>query len=158
MSILDAPLIGKRARRFDWIGRTVLALLAITTLYAFADGCRIVANDGDDRIWVDVWRTTAYLVFAGLFAMLAVAPRTRWGVWELVFGQKLAVTIFGLTHFTVNEARLDASTDLGLVIALAVAYVMCRGWHTWRSRAFVPALDPSPNAGLDQTSAPARPR
>jgi hypothetical protein len=28
-------------------------------------------------------------------------------VWELVFGQKLAVTVFGLVNFDVNEARLD---------------------------------------------------
>jgi hypothetical protein len=138
MSIIDAPLAGRNDRRLDLIGRVLLGLLAASTLYAFVAGWQIVADDGDDRLWVDFWRTTAYLVFAGLFVMLALAPRTRWGIWELVFGQKLAVSIFGLTHITINEARLDASTDLGLVIVLAVAWVLCRGWRTWRA----PAGDP----------------
>jgi hypothetical protein len=138
MSIIDAPLTGGTARRLDQVGRGLLALLSLSTVWAFIDGCRIVANDGDDRLWVDFWRTTAYLVFVGLFAMLAIAPRTRWGIWELVFGQKLAVTVFGLLNFGVNEARLDATTDLVLVVVIAISYVLCRGWLTWRSQAVVP--------------------
>ena len=139
MSIIDAPLTGSAtARRLDFIGRGLMALLSLSTVYAFIDGCRLVAAAGDDRVWVEFWRTTAYLVFVGLFAMLAIAPRTRWGIWELVFGQKVAVTIFGLLNFDVNEARRDATTDLVLVIVTAVAYVLCRGWYTWRSQATVP--------------------
>jgi peptidoglycan/LPS O-acetylase OafA/YrhL len=133
MSIIDPPLAGGTARRLDQVGRGLLGLLALSTVYAFVDGLRLVAAAGDDRLWVEFWRTTAYLVFAGLFAMLAVAPRTRWGVWELVFAQKLAVTVFGLANFGVNEARRDATTDLVLVVVMAIAYVLCRGWHTWRS-------------------------
>jgi hypothetical protein len=30
-----------------------------------------------DRIWVETWRTFAYVVFAGLFAILAWKPRRR---------------------------------------------------------------------------------
>ena len=138
MSIIDAPLTGSTARRLDRIGRVLLTLLALSTIYAFIDGLTLVAAAGDDRLWVEFWRTTAYLVFAGLFAMLAIAPRTRWGIWELVFAQKLAVTVFGLLNFTVNEARRDATTDLVLVVVMAVCYVLCRGWHTWRSRAVAP--------------------
>jgi len=138
MSIKDAPLAGDTARRLDQIGRVLMALLALSTLYAFADGCRLVAAAGDDRLWVEFWRTTAYLVFAGLFAMLALAPRTRWGVWELVFGQKLAVTVFGFLNFGVNEARRDATTDFVLVVVMVVSYILCRGWYTWRSEATVP--------------------
>ena len=140
MPIFDAPLAGGPARRLDRIGRGLLALLALSTVYAFIDGCRLVAAAGDDRLWVEFWRTTAYLVFAGLFAMLAIAPRTRWGVWELVFGQKLAVTVFGFLNFGVNEARRDATTDFVLVVVIAISYVLCRGWLTWRSRAVVPEL------------------
>jgi hypothetical protein len=138
MSVIDAPLADGTAHRLDQIGRGLLALLALSTIYAFIDGCRLVAAAEDDRLWVEFWRTTAYLVFAGLFAMLALAPRTRWGVWELVFGQKAAVTIFGLLNFNVNEARRDATTDLVLVIVIAISYVLCRGWYTWQSRAVVP--------------------
>ena len=138
MSIKDAPLAGDTARRLDQIGRALLALLALSTVYAFIDGCRLVAAAGDDRLWVEFWRTTAYLVFAGLFAMLALAPRTRWGVWELVFGQKLAVTVFGFLNFGVNEARRDATTDFVLVVVMVVSYILCRGWYTWRSEATVP--------------------
>jgi hypothetical protein len=137
MPIFDAPLTGGTARRLDQIGRGLLALLALSTVYAFIDGCRLVAAAGDDRLWVEFWRTTAYLVFAGLFAMLAIAPRTRWGVWELVFGQKVAVTVFGFLNFGVNEARRDATTDFFLVVVIAISYVLCRGWLTWRSRAVV---------------------
>ncbi|MFG1603896.1 hypothetical protein [Actinoplanes sp. NPDC049265] len=138
MSIVDAPLAGGSARRLDYFGRGLMALLSLSTVYAFIDGLRLVAAADDDRLWVEFWRTTAYLVFVGLFAMLAIAPRTRWGIWELVFGQKLAVTIFGLLHFGVNEARRDATTDLVLVIVTAIAYFLCRGWYTWRSQATAP--------------------
>jgi len=141
MSIFDAPLTGS-ARRLDLIGRVLLALLSLSTIYAFVDGLRLVAEAGDDRVWIEFWRTTAYLVFVGLFAMMAIAPRTRWGLWELVFGQKLAVTIFGLMNFDVNEAKRDATTDLVLVIVIAIAYFLCRGWYTWRSTARV-SLDTS---------------
>jgi hypothetical protein len=41
-------------------------------------------------------------------------------------------------NFDVNEARRDATTDLVLVIVIAVSYFLCRGWYTWRSRAVVP--------------------
>jgi hypothetical protein len=133
MSIIDPPLAAGTARRLDQVGRGLLALLALSTVYAFVDGCRLVAAAGDDRLWIEFWRTTAYLVFA----VLAVAPRTRWGVWELVFAQKLAVTVFGLANFGVNEARRDATTDLFLVIVMVISYVLCRGWYTWRSPAVV---------------------
>jgi hypothetical protein len=41
-------------------------------------------------------------------------------------------------NFDVNEARLDASTDLVLVVVIAISYVLCRGWLTWRSQTVVP--------------------
>ncbi|MFC4588390.1 hypothetical protein [Sphaerisporangium corydalis] len=138
MTIMDAPLAGGTARRLDLIGRGLLAIASVATVGAFVEGCTVVAAAGDDRIWVDFWRTTAYLVFAGLFAMLALAPRTRWGVWELVFVQKVSLVVFGALVGDVNEASRATLVDLGLVVVLAVSYPLCRGWYTWRSRAVAP--------------------
>src|SRR4051812_15432864 len=104
MIIKDALLDTPAARRLDTIGRALLWLATVATLIAFIGSFWIVADASDDRIWVEFWRTTAYGVFAGLFAMLALAPRTRWGVWELVFAQKVTVTAFGLLIGNVNEA------------------------------------------------------
>jgi hypothetical protein len=35
-----------------------------------------------DRIWIETWRTLSYLMFAGLFALLALRPGNSPAIWE----------------------------------------------------------------------------
>jgi len=125
---------GGTDRRYK-IGQALLAVAAIATAAVFIGGFTIVARAPDDRIWVEIWRTTAYGVFAGLFALLAHAPRSQRAIWALVFGQKLTLVIFGALVGDVNEARRATVVDFGLVVILVTSFILCRAWYAWRPRA-----------------------
>lgn len=121
--------------RTDRIGRLIMAGVVLLTLLAFADGLRRMSMASVDRIWVETWRTFAYVVFAGLFAILAWKPRSSPGLWELTFGHKTAVVIFGLwLGDKVPEVSLAIKIDFLLVVLIAVAWVLCRGWFSWSSK------------------------
>jgi hypothetical protein len=117
----------------DRIGRWLLALCGIATLGAFANGISIMATVAPERLMSEAWRTFAYLVFAGLFAMLTRSPRTQRGAWELVFVHKIAITVFAIAAGDTPDAKATWPIDLVLVLATGVAYVLCRGWYGWRT-------------------------
>ena len=107
-------------------------------MVAFADGLRRMSIANVDRIWVEMWRTFAYVVFAGLFAILALKPRSSPGVWELTFGHKTAVVLFGVRlGDQVPEVSLAVKIDFLLVVLIALAWVLCRGWLSWSSKTTV---------------------
>jgi hypothetical protein len=136
---VGAAVVHRPTSTADRIGRGLLALCAVSTLGAFANGIMIMARVSDERVVTEAWRTFAYLVFAGLWAVLAAAPRTRPGVWELLLLQKVAITAFCLVAIDLPDARSTFFIDLAVVVATAVAYVLCRGWESWRSTAVSPS-------------------
>lgn len=72
------------------------------------------------------------MVFAGLFAILTWKPRSSPGLWELTFGRKTAVVLYGLwLGESVPEVSLAVKIDLLLVVLIAIAWVLCRGWRSW---------------------------
>lgn len=117
----------------DRIGRGLLALCSIATVGALVQGIQITSQVSDERVITEAWRTFAYIVFAGLWAMLAIAPRSQRGIWELVLVQKIAITVFALIAFDLPDAQKTFFVDLSLVVATAIAYVLCRGWYGWRT-------------------------
>jgi hypothetical protein len=120
----------------DRIGRTLLALDAASTIgFAFVDGIRRVTQAADAQVMMEFWVTTAYLVFAGLWAILAWAPRRYRGIWELILIQKIAVTAFAWILIDKPDAVRNTISDTSLVVTTIVAYVLCRGWYTWRKAA-----------------------
>ena len=123
----------------DKIGRWLLVLATLSTIVAFINGVTLMRDAPDSRIWVEAWRTSAFLVFAGVFAILAAAPRAQRGLWELVIGQKTALVVMAAAMGDVREARVAGLTDLGLVLVVVAAYVLCRGWYGWRTSAAEPA-------------------
>jgi hypothetical protein len=145
MKVKDTELAGRGPSVLaDTIGRWLLILASVSTVGAFILGITLIKDAPDSRIWIEFWRTSAFLVFAGLFAILAVAPRTQRGLWELVIAQKWALVIFSLVVGDVNEVRESALIDLILVVAVTVAYILRRGWYAWRTTTPEPAaLRPS---------------
>jgi hypothetical protein len=133
---------GRRQMRADRIGRLIMAVVVLLTLLAFADGLRRMSVANVDRIWVETWRTFAYVVFAGLFAILASKPRSSPGVWELTWGHKTAVVLVGLwLGNEVPEVSLAVRIDFLLVVLIVVAWVLCRGWLSWSSKPPVSPMD-----------------
>lgn len=123
----------------DRIGRGLMALDAVATLVAFAGGLAIMAEVSDDRALTEAWRTSAYIVFAGLWALLAIAPRRQWGLWEMLLLQKGAITAYAFVMSDLPDAQSTAVIDLILTVTTLAAYVLCRGWQAWRSGAPEPA-------------------
>ncbi|MDR7276286.1 hypothetical protein [Catenuloplanes atrovinosus] len=120
------------SRTADRIGRTLLALCAAATMVAFANGITRVASAPDDYLLTEFWRTVAYLVFTGLWVLLAWAPRAQRGVWELILLHKGVVTVQALLFLHLPGAVLTAWID-GTVTAVTVAaLILCRGWQSWR--------------------------
>ncbi|WP_083958466.1 hypothetical protein [Herbidospora mongoliensis] len=75
------------------------------SMVAFAGGVMNIVNAGDDRLMAEGWRTLGYLVFAAIFAFAIGA---------------------------VPEAQVASVVDLGLVVTTVAAYVLCKGWLSWR--------------------------
>jgi hypothetical protein len=116
----------------DRLGRGLMWLLAALAIVAFVEGIRGMGIATPDRIWVEAWRTFAYVTFAGLFALLALRPRNSPAIWELTFGHKLAVTLFGFwLGDSVPEVSVSGKVNLALSVMIAAAWVLCRGWMSW---------------------------
>ncbi|MEV4280933.1 hypothetical protein [Actinoplanes xinjiangensis] len=130
----DVPDTGRRSPGADRIGRTLMALCAIATIGAFVDGISRVSGAPDDYVLTEFWRTTAYLVFAGMWALLAVAPRAQRGMFELILLQKTLVTVHAVIVMGLPGSAQTAAIDGALVVATVTAYVLCRGWYAWKRR------------------------
>lgn len=132
----SAPAIGTRpepGRRADNAGRVIMALNAVAALAAFASGIAITAGVTDDRLISELWRTLAYIVFAGIWTLLAVAPRRHAGLWELLLFHKGAITVYGFLMWDrLADAPETALIDLGVTVTTLAAYVLCRGWRAWQ--------------------------
>jgi hypothetical protein len=128
-----AATVSRPAPWADRIGRAVMALNAVATLVAFAGGIMIMISVSDDRVITEAWRTFAYIVFAGLWAILAVAPRRQWGLWELLLLQKGAITVYSFVMWHMPDAPSTALIDLTVTVTTLAAYVLCRGWQAWRT-------------------------
>ncbi|MDQ0955275.1 hypothetical protein QFZ24_009198 [Streptomyces phaeochromogenes] len=92
-----------------------------------------MTDAAEDRLWAEAWRTFTYAVFIGLFALLAARPRQAPAVWEPVLANKAALVVFAVMVGDIPEARLAGMVDFGLVVVVALAYVLSRGWQAWQS-------------------------
>jgi hypothetical protein len=118
----------------DRLAAVMLWLATAAALVAAVGGIGDVADAGGDTRIVEAWRAYGFVVFAGLFALLALWPRQAPGVWELVIFHKLALTVSGLAWVSadVTGAGTVAVSDGLLTVALVAGYVLTRGWTAWR--------------------------
>lgn len=142
----DVPDTGRRSPGADRIGRSLLALCAIATIGAFVDGIGRISDAPDGYVLTEFWRTTAYLVFAGMWALLAIAPRAQRGLFELILLQKTLVTVQALIVMGLPGSAQTAVIDGAVVVATLTAYVLCRGWYAWKRRPSSARPDPDRNA------------
>lgn len=120
------------SRRLDLVGRALMGVNVVLTLGAFAGGLVALADAEESRLMVEGWRTFGYLAFAGMWAMLALAPRRVPAIWELVIVSKALVTAWAIAILGAPEAGTAAVIDSWLVVSTVFAYIVCRGWISWR--------------------------
>lgn len=116
----------------DRAAMVLMLLAALGALFSFFGSVGAVAAASADTQVVETWRSYGYLVFAGLFVLLALRPRHYPGVWELVIFHKAALAI---TAATLIKGAAGAPTIVvadGLVALFVVsAYVLARGYAGW---------------------------
>ena len=117
----------------DRLGCALMWLAALGALSAFASGFAAVNSATLETIWVETWRLFGYLVFAGMFVLLALRPRNLAGVWELAFFHKAAMAVSALFLSGAEGAAMAGTIDALLAILIALAYIFTRGWMAWKS-------------------------
>lgn len=113
----------------DRAARIILGLCALGALIATASTIGAVADAEGATQVAETWRLAGLPVFAGLFVILARAPRRIAGLWELVIANKLALLVAGATFLSGTDGgREFVFVDGALVALLIVAYVLVKGW------------------------------
>ncbi len=110
-----------------------MLLAALGALFAFVGAFGAAKTAQPATMVVETWRMYGFVVFAGLFVLLALFPRHYPGVWELVIFHKVAMsaTAATLTGGGAADASLVAAAD-GVVAAMViVAYFLAKGYAGW---------------------------
>lgn len=118
----------------EQLGKLLMIAASIGALSAFIESMGVVRQAATETFWVESWRMGGFLVFAGLFFMLAIKPRMMPGIWELVFFHKLFMVVMAVKHPEYNEAALAGIIDAVLLLFITSAYILLKGWLSWKSR------------------------
>lgn len=117
----------------DRVARYLLLLAALGAAGSAASSVGTVWHSDGATTVVETWRGYGFVVFAGLFILLALRPHGYPGLWELVIVNKLALTITALcyaVHGGIAGTGAILTWDGGLSVVLIVAYLVCRGWSS----------------------------
>jgi hypothetical protein len=119
--------------RFDRIAAGLMLVLAVSAFFAFFNAIGPLQTAPPDRLVVGAWRTLGFLLFAGLFALLALFPRRLPGLWELVFLHKAGMACFALFYVGLSapEAEMTAIIDGALAGITLFCYFLARGYLAW---------------------------
>ena len=118
----------------DRIAMGIMILAALGAFYSMVTGVGVAIDAGLDTQQVEWWRVFGFLMFTGIFVMLAIGPRRYPGLWELVILDKAALTIAEVLLIGKNaaDAMNTAVADGILVVLLVAAYLLSRGYASWR--------------------------
>ncbi|WP_112663706.1 hypothetical protein [Microvirga flavescens] len=122
--------------RAERVAAVIMGLCGVAAIVAFASSIASIGHFEPDRALPEAWRSLGFLVFAGLFLLLAVYPRRVPGLWELAFLHKagmviVATFVVGLSH---AQAQAVALVDGILAVLIFVSYMLARGYEAWRAR------------------------
>jgi peptidoglycan/LPS O-acetylase OafA/YrhL len=121
----------------DRLGAALLSVCAVGGIVAAISALGTVSDAGSATEAVETWRLVGFAFFAGIFVLLALAPRQLRGLWELTIAAKLALPVAGATFL---RGSTDADTfvvfDGSVTVLLIAAYVSMLGWtarrpHRW---------------------------
>ena len=127
------PSTGTVAIWRDRVATGLMLLAAIGAFISFVTSISSVATASPATQVVEIWRMYGFVVFSGLYALLAFWPRRYPGIWELVILDKAALGITGLV--LLGRGVADAQTilifDGSLAVITFVAYLLAKGYTGW---------------------------
>lgn len=116
----------------DRAAMALMLVAALGALFAFVGAIDTVATASPQTQVVESWRMYGFLVFAGLFALLALRPRHYPGVWELVIFHKGAMS--ATAALVGGESASTVAVVDGTLAAMTIAaYFLARGYAGWAS-------------------------
>lgn len=122
----------------DKVACYLMFALAVATIGAFANALFEFGTLSPDRLVVGTWQMLGFVVFAGLFALLAIWPRRMPGLWELVLFHKIAVTLINAGLIGTATGPMPSDDPLSVVIVdgalvamTLLCYLLSRGWQVW---------------------------
>jgi len=118
----------------DRIATVLMLVSALGALYAFITSIGAVQTAGPATQQVETWRMFGFLMFAGVFVLLAIWPRRLPGLWELTIADKVGLTVMEalLIRTGAVDAQFAALSDAILCAFLVAAYLLSRGYTAWR--------------------------
>jgi hypothetical protein len=117
----------------DRIATGLMLLAAVSAFIAFISDFGTVAAANPATLVVELWRWYGFLIFTGLFVLLAFWPRRYPGIWELVLLDKAALSVTGLVLLQrgVEGAQTILIADGLLAVVTLIAYVLAKGYIGW---------------------------
>src|SRR5262245_66583374 len=121
----------------DRLGTVLLSVCAVGAIVSAIGAIGTVSAAGGATEAVETWRLVGFAFFAGIFSLLALAPRQLRGLWELTIAAKLALPVAGATFLRGSTDSTSFVIFDGIVTVLLVAaYVSMAGWtalrpHRW---------------------------
>lgn len=119
--------------RRDRIAKIIMLCASGGALLAFVGSVSGAFAGSSDRIFAEVWQSYGFLMFAGLYLLLALWPRHYPGVWELAILNKAALSITFLLFFRSNvpDAIMIGCIDGALAIGTCIAYILTAAQSSW---------------------------
>src|SRR5260370_30330835 len=110
-----------------------MLLASVGAFIAFVSSISNVATAGPATQVVEIWRMYGFVVFTGLYVLLAFWPRRYPGIWELAILDKAALAISGfvLLGRGVADAQTILTFDGSLAVITLIAYVLAKGYTGW---------------------------
>ena len=125
----------------DRIALGLMSLMSLGSLYVFMDSLLTFDSVPPSAVAVEAWRMFGYIIFAGLFFLAGVFPRSMPGIWELIIFHKTATALYLIPYIGIDAGTGVTATktilniilnDFLLVALTAISYVLTKGWQAWR--------------------------
>jgi hypothetical protein len=134
MEAVEVKQAGANTTVRDRMAAGLMGLAAVAALYAFVSGVGVALTAGPATQQVEWWRVMGFLLFTGLFILLAIGPRRYPGLWELVLIDKAVLTLIEVWLISGNaeNAFATAVVDGILTCVILAAYLLSRGYRAWK--------------------------
>jgi hypothetical protein len=117
----------------DRVALALMLLSALGAFYGFISSIGAVTGASLATQQVEVWRMIGLLMFSGVFVLLGFWPRRYPYLWEFTIANKVALTLVQLILISrASNAVADGSIDAVVSAFIVLAYILSRGYESWR--------------------------